>query len=133
MVGVVDGEVVWLDVRLVVADSVCHVVAARVVVGGAMVVGVVLVRALVGVVGGEREAVRVPVEVSEDAGDAGAVVVRVGLAAVADGSEVAAERVVVALVVSKAVPVLANVEEAVAGVVTYLVLAMERSGKRPEV
>lgn len=129
MVGVVDGEVVWLDVRLVVADSVCHVVAARVVVGGAMVVGVVLVRALVGVVGGEREAVRVPVEV----GDAGAVVVRVGLAAVADGSEVAAERVVVALVVSKAVPVLANVEEAVAGVVTYLVLAMERSGKRPEV
>lgn len=125
--GVVDGEVVWLDVRLMVADSVCHVdVAVHVVVGEEVVVGVVLVRALVGVVGGEREAELVPVEVSEDEGNAVAVVVQVDVADEADGSEVAGERVAVARAGSKVVPVLANVAEAVAGVATYLILAMER-------
>ena len=77
-----------------------------------------MVRALVGAVGGKREAELVPVEVSEDVGDAGAVVVRVDA------------RVAVVVVGPKVVPVLANVAEAVAGVATYLVLAMECNGKQ---
>ena len=130
MTGVVDGKVVWVDVQLVIADSVYHVAAVLVVVVEVVVAGVELAQALVGVVGAEREAVLVPVEVSEDAGDAVAVLVRVDVADEADGSEVAGERVAVARAGSKVVPVLANMAEAVAGVATYLVLAMERRGKQ---
>ena len=51
VVGVIDGEVVWGDVGLVVADSVCHVaVAVHVGVVVVVVVVVVLVVVLVVVV-----------------------------------------------------------------------------------
>ena len=124
---------VWLEFRLMVVDSVCHVaVAVHVGVVVVVVVVVVLVRVLVVVLGGKREPELVPVEVSGDVGDAVAVVVRVGVADVVDVSKVVRERVAVVLVDLQVVPVLANVAEAVAGVATYLVLEMEKERKADE-